>query len=155
MHSVSTWKWITIAKKATPIYFVALEDGRYAISNGEEYVNYAGTNDWDMVASASAYGWTMTALAEGGYTITGKNGFLGTNTYDGNGAGSPCYGDKMIATGNCIWNIEKAEVPEPQPDDIDAVGADAVKANGKYLENGRVVIYRNGIKYGADGSVVK
>ncbi|MCH5175882.1 MAG: hypothetical protein J1F40_08345, partial [Prevotellaceae bacterium] len=85
----------------------------------------------------------------------GKNGLLGTNTSDGNAAGSTCYGDKKTSNGNCIWNIEETETPEPQPDDIDAVGADAVKANGKYLENGRIVIYRNGIKYGADGSVVK
>lgn len=38
---------------------------------------------------------------------------------------------------------------------IDNVQSDAVKANGKVLENNKVVIYRNGVKYGVNGAVIK
>ncbi|MCH5175150.1 MAG: hypothetical protein J1F40_04635 [Prevotellaceae bacterium] len=38
---------------------------------------------------------------------------------------------------------------------INSVNSDAVKANGKYLEGCKVVIYRNGVKYGVNGAAVK
>lgn len=101
---------IVAAGEGTPVSFVAQEGGTYAISNGTEYVNYEGSNNWTMAATADAYGWTI-ATVEGGYTITGKNGFLGTNTSDGNAADSPCYGDKKANNGNYIWGI--AEYVEP------------------------------------------
>ena len=44
---------------------------------------------------------------------------------------------------------------EEEATGINSVGADAVKANGKYLENGKVVIIRNGVKYSVNGAVVK
>lgn len=110
--SLNTDEGIKIAKEGTPVFLVAQGNGTYALAtvNGE-YVNYAGGNEWTLTATADAYGWTIEALANGGYTITGKNGFLGTNTSDGNGAGSPCYGDKKPDNGNYIWNIEETEIP--------------------------------------------
>ncbi|MBQ6751740.1 MAG: hypothetical protein IJR02_13375 [Bacteroidaceae bacterium] len=99
---------IKIIEDETQSFLVAQGDGKYAISNGTEYVNYAGGNNWTMAASTEAYGWTI-APAEGGYTITGKNGLLGTNSSDGNAAGSPCYGDKKTSNGNCIWSIVAVE----------------------------------------------
>lgn len=102
---------IKVVEEGTPVYFVAQENG-YAISNGTEYVNYAGTNTWTMAASTDAYGWTITAI-EGGYSITGKNGLLGTNAAE-TAAGSVCYGDKKTSNGNYIWTI--AEFVEPKPE---------------------------------------
>ncbi|MCH5174578.1 MAG: leucine-rich repeat protein, partial [Prevotellaceae bacterium] len=112
--SLNTDEGIKIAKEGTPVFLVAQDNGTYAIAtlNGE-YVNYAGGNEWTLTATADAYGWTIAALADGGYTITGKNGFLGTNTSDGNAAGSTCYGDKKSSNGNYIWNIEETEIPAP------------------------------------------
>lgn len=101
-----TTEGIKIEEEGSPTFIVAQEDGTFALSNGTEYVNYAGGDRWTMTASEEAYGW-MIAAVEGGYTITGKNGLLGTNTSDGNAAGSPCYGDKNTSNGNCIWTIEK------------------------------------------------
>ena len=101
---------IKIEAEGTPVYFVAQENG-YAISNGTEYVNYEGSNNWTMTASAEAYGWTI-ALADGGYSITGKNGLLGTNANE-TAAGSPCYGDKKTSNGNYIWAIAEYVAPEP------------------------------------------
>ncbi len=99
---------IKIIEDETQSFLVAQGDGKYAISNGTEYVNYAGGNNWTMAASTEAYGWTI-APVEGGYTITGKNGLLGTNSSDGNAAGSTCYGDKKTSNGNCIWSIVAVE----------------------------------------------
>ncbi|MBR1667208.1 MAG: hypothetical protein IJ693_02895 [Bacteroidaceae bacterium] len=96
---------IKIADEETETYIVAQEDGTFAIANSDgEYVNYAGGNNWTMAASADAYGWIISA-AEGGYTIQGKNGLLGTNTSDGAAAGSPCYGDKKTTNGYVVWAI--------------------------------------------------
>ena len=96
---------IKITEESEGIYFVAQEDGTFALSDGSEYINYEGSNNWTMTASADAYGWTI-APAENGYTIKGKNGLLGTNTSDGNGANSPLYGDKKPENGNVYWQIE-------------------------------------------------
>ena len=102
---MNTADGIKIGAQPEEIYFVAQEDGTYALSNGAEYVNYEGSNNWTMTASADAYGWTI-ASVEGGYTIQGKNGLLGTNSNDGNAVDSPLYGDKKTSNGNCIWQIE-------------------------------------------------
>lgn len=118
---------IKIAEEGTDVYFVAQENGKYAISNGTEYVNYEGSNGWTMIASSEPYGWTIAAV-EGGYTLTGNNGrFLGTNTSDGAAAGSPCYGDKQSSNGFYIWSIEEKSLL--------AEGDYLIKnvATGKYL----------------------
>lgn len=99
-------KGITIAEVGTPIYFVAQENGTYALSNGTKYVNYAGGNTWTLSASTEPYGWTIVSV-DGGYTIAGKNGFLGTNTSDSNTVGSACYGNKQTSNGNVVWTIEE------------------------------------------------
>lgn len=39
--------------------------------------------------------------------------------------------------------------------DIDAVKTDTDNADGKYIENNQIVIYRNGVKYDVNGAVVK
>lgn len=101
---------IRIQEEGTPVSFVAQEDGTYAITNGEEYVNYAGNNNWTMSASTTAYGWTLNEV-EGGITIQGKNGLLGTNTSDGAGVGSPCYGDKKTNNGFVTWTLTPCAKP--------------------------------------------
>ena len=103
---------ISIAAEGTPVTFVAVEGG-YAVSNGTEYVAYAGGNTWSLKASADdAYAWTIAAV-DGGYTIQGKNGFLGTNLKGGSEAGSSCYGNKKAADGFYIWTIDEYVAPEP------------------------------------------
>ena len=147
---------IKIENEATTIYFVALDGGKYALSNGEEYVNYAGTNAWDMSASAEPYAWTIVAVKDG-ITIIGNNSrYLGTNTSDGNAAGAPCYGDKQASNGNYIWTAKEADNDDDTPTGIESVNdaATAVK-NGKVLENNKVVIYRNGLKYNVTGAAIK
>ena len=96
---------ITIQEQGTPVYLAVQNDGKYAISNGEEYINYKGNNDWDLTPNSTAYGWAF-ALNEGKYTITGKGNNnknkLGTND-NATSAGSTCYGDKNNA--NIYWTI--------------------------------------------------
>ena len=77
-YALSTAAGITIAEKPAAIYFVAQEDGTYALSNGEEFIVYEGSNNWTLSTSSEAYGWTI-AISGEGYSITGKNGLLGTN----------------------------------------------------------------------------
>lgn len=107
--SIATDK-ISIETAGTPVTFVAQENGTYALSNGAKYVAYQGGNTWSLTASADVYGWTIAAV-EGGYTITGKNGFLGTNTKDGAAAGSTCYGNKKATDGFYIWTISEYVAP--------------------------------------------
>ncbi|MBQ9665162.1 MAG: hypothetical protein IJV33_01635 [Bacteroidaceae bacterium] len=123
----ATSEGVTIEAAGTPIYFIAQEDGTYALFNGSEYVNYAGSDSWTLNASSEPYGWAI-AVVEGGYTITGKNGFLGTNAAD-KVAGKPCYGDKKTTNGNYIWAIEENDFPG-------AVDMTSLIKNPAYLEKG-------------------
>ena len=137
--SISTESGITIAAKGTPVYFVAQEGGKYALSNGTEYVNYAGGDNWTMAATTEAYGWSI-AVAEGGYTITGKNGFLGTNTSDGNAAGSSCYGDKNTGNGNVVWTIAEYVAPATYAITIfDGIQNGSVEADATEAEENTIV----------------
>ena len=105
----------TIAEQGTPIYFAKQEDGTYALTaDKENYVVYEGSNAWTMSTSATPYGFTIAALADGGYTIKGKNGFYATNKGNGDAAGSAVYGDKSASNGNYIWNIALAEEETPE-----------------------------------------
>ena len=98
----------------TYIYFDKQEDGTWGMKTEDgDYIAYEGSNKWTMSTSTEPYGWTIEALKDGGVSITGQNGLYGTNTSDGNAAGSAIYGDKTTANGNYIWNIEPAE-QEPE-----------------------------------------
>lgn len=100
----------SIAEEGTPVYLVDQQDGTYAITaDNTNYVVYEGSNKWTMSTSTEPYGWTITALEDGGYTIAGQNGLYGTNTSDGNAAGSTIYGDKNTSNGNVVWNIEAVQ----------------------------------------------
>ena len=100
----------SIAEEGTPVYLVEQEGGTYAITaDNTNYVVYEGSNKWTMSTSTEPYGWTITALEDGGYTIAGQNGLYGTNTSDGNAAGSTIYGDKNTGNGNVVWNIEAVQ----------------------------------------------
>ena len=106
---------IKIAEEGTNVYFKDMGNGTYALGNENgEYVVYEGSNNWTMKASADAYGWTI-STAEGGYTIKGKSGLLGTNTSDGAAAGSPCYGDKNASNGYVVWAITPAVIFNETP----------------------------------------
>lgn len=93
---------ISVESTGTPVTFVAQGNGGFALSNGTEYVVYDGGNAWTLKAAAAAYAWTI-APAEGGYTIQGKNGLLGTNKNEV-AAGTTCYGDKS-GDDNVVWSI--------------------------------------------------
>ena len=100
----------SIAEEGTPVYLVEQQGGTYAITaDNTNYVVYEGSNKWTMSTSTEPYGWTITALEDGGYTIAGQNGLYGTNTSDGNAAGSTIYGDKNTGNGNVVWNIEAVQ----------------------------------------------
>ena len=100
--------------EGTDIYFDKQDDGTWGIKTEDgDYVAYAGSNPWTMSTSTEPYGWTITALPDGGVSITGENGLYGTNASDGNAAESPVYGDKTTSNGNYIWNIEPVE-EEPE-----------------------------------------
>lgn len=110
---------VTIEEEGTPIYFVAQENGTYAIYNGEEYVNYKGNNTWDIAVSTEAYGWTIAALADGGLTINGKNGLLGTGDNKGANGDTPgvfCYGDKKTTNGHYIWTATEVAGDDDEGD---------------------------------------
>lgn len=94
---------ISVESTGTPVTFAAQGNGGYALSNGTEYVVYDGSNTWTLKAAADAYAWTI-APVEGGYTIQGKNGLLGTNKNDV-AAGTTCYGNKKSDDGNVVWSI--------------------------------------------------
>lgn len=105
---------ISIEEVGTPITFVAKEGGKFALSNGTESIYYTGANSWSLGATAEeGEAWTITALADGTYTINGKNGFLGTNTKDGSAAGSTCYGNKKTTDGFIAWTISEYVAPDP------------------------------------------
>ena len=98
----------------TYIYFDKQEDGTWGMKTEDgDYIAYEGSNKWTMSTSTEPYGWTIEALKDGGVSVSGTNGLYGTNTSDGNAAGSAIYGDKTTANGNYIWNIEPAE-QEPE-----------------------------------------
>ncbi len=121
----------TIAVEGTPVYLVKQEDGTYAITpDNENYVVYAGGNNWTMSTSTTPYGFKFAALADGGYSITGKNGFYGTNKGGGDAAGSAVYGDKNTGNGNYIWNIAEAEDDKDPNDMTDLI------VNPAYLHEG-------------------
>ncbi|MCH5175408.1 MAG: hypothetical protein J1F40_05940, partial [Prevotellaceae bacterium] len=101
---------ITVENEGSVVYFVGQGNGTYAISNGnEEYINMVGTgtNTWTLGVKSTPEAWTVTALADGKYSIARKSngGLLGTNSDNGNDAGSPCYGNKKTDDGNYIWTI--------------------------------------------------
>ena len=142
----------TIAEEGTPIYFVAQEDGAYALTaDNENYIVYEGSNNWTMTTSAEPYGWTINALADGGYNIVGKNGMYGTNTSDGNAAGSPCYGDKKASNGNVVWNIKKME-DESEPEGYITVNDEQIPVIGT-VEVSKKVLEKTA--YGADTAKFK
>lgn len=141
---------IKIAEEATPIYFVPQDGGKYAISNGEEYINYEGSNSWTMTASANPYAWTVVAV-ENGITLIGNNSrYLGTNTSDGNGAGAPCYGDKQASNGNYIWTIVTDEGDEEEePKEEIEITEKPVPAFSPLADDGETVQYLYNVESGA------
>ena len=85
-------------------------------------------------------------VVEGGYTIQGANGLFGL---DGVAEGSTVYANKT-ADKNGVWTIEEFKV-----DAINGVAEQSKKANGKYFENGSVVIYKGGKKFNVAGVELK
>lgn len=92
-----------------PIKFVAAGDGKYYIVNANgEYACYKGDSKWDLIVSAeNKEAWTIT-LANGLYTISGKNGYIASDKTD---VGASCFGDKKADNVNGQWII--TEYVEP------------------------------------------
>lgn len=133
---------ISIEEVGTPITFVAKEGGKFALSNGTESIYYTGANSWSLGATAEeGEAWTITALADGTYTINGKNGFLGTNTKDGSAAGSTCYGNKKTTDGFIAWAISEYVAPAPTYAIAIAEGIEngTIKADVETAEEGATV----------------
>lgn len=130
------------------VYFTAVEGG-YVISNeAGEYVFKTTANTWTFEATSNieeAYVVNVNVV-EGGYTIQGANGLFGL---DGVAEGSTVYANKT-ADKNGVWTIEEFKV-----DAINGVAEQSKKANGKYFENGSVVIYKGGKKFNVAGVELK
>lgn len=94
---------VTIDTEA-PVYFTAV-DGGYAISNAKgEYIFKTGDNYSLSTTTALTLAYVLNAnYVEGGYTLTGAKGDLGT---DNTTAGSTVYADKA-ADKNGIWTISE------------------------------------------------
>ena len=86
-------------------------------------------------------GWTSEEQ-EDGTTITTWTGSAKTVSYDGR-----VYASKIIVTTD-------------EPDDLDGIGSvvadgNEQTTNGKFIQNGRVIIVKNGVKYDVLGRVAK
>lgn len=100
---------IKLAASEKPFTFEATETG-YAIKSGDNYVAFSGTgNNWSMSATANAYSWTITALADGYYRITKFDKAADGIGVDNTGAGSLCYANKQTNDGDkALWTIAES-----------------------------------------------
>ena len=100
-----------ISEQPQDLLLIEQEDGSFGIADTERnYLIYKGIDRWTMTTDTEPYNWTLAAMPDGGYSITGVNGLLGTNDYDGNTPGSPIYGDKTVENGNVVWSITPANI---------------------------------------------
>lgn len=136
------------------IRFADAGNGQYYITseNGEEYVGYEGSNNWTLSASADKKAPLTVALVDGKYTLTGKNGLIGTNAAETT-IGSPFYGDKKTSNGNVYYSFEDPtivaiddvkETALPVNTTVDLLGRSVstlVKGN-VYIINGKKVLVK-------------
>ena len=92
-----------------PVYFTFEEgEGGYYLANGEEYVGFAGTNNWTMAATADKKMLISPAAVSVDdvfyYTLNEAKGMIAT---DGTAAGAACYTDKSVAGSGdkAYWTI--------------------------------------------------
>lgn len=134
-----------LSAEPVAVKFEATEGGYYLNINGM-YLNMAGGNTWSMNATETpSTVWTIN-VADGKYSIKGPNGIVGTDSKD---AGSATYGNKTIAN-NGLWTIE-----DYIPTAAKVVAADDAVAVIKFVENGKIVMVKNGKKYTAAGAEIK
>ncbi len=128
------------------VYFTSVEGGFVLMNASGEYIFKTTENNWTLKTTtdiAQAYVVTVN-IVEGGYTIKGAKGLLGT---DSTAEGSAIYADKS-ASSNSIWTITESA---PIPVGINSAAQGKTMADGKYMQNGKVVIIRNGVKYNVAG----
>jgi len=100
-----------------PVYFTfEAAEGGYYLANGEEYVGFAGTNNWTMAATAD----TKMIIAPAAvlvedvyyYTLNEAKGMIAT---DGTDVGAACYTDKSISKSGdkAYWTISAEKAPNP------------------------------------------
>ncbi len=92
-----------------PVYFTFEEgEGGYYLANGEEYVGFAGTNNWTMAATADKKMLISPAAVSVDdvfyYTLNEAKGMIAT---DGTAAGAACYTNKSVAGSGdkAYWTI--------------------------------------------------
>lgn len=103
---------VVLAEDAA-IRFVDAGGGKYYITYGDEYAGYASNNVWDMSSVAdNKEAWTITALEDGSYTISGRNGCIGTDILS---VGSTCYANKFGTEANSKWRIMLYGEYDPTP----------------------------------------
>ena len=124
----------------------------------EELISsYSGFDGWRDVNGDFAT-WTGNATVPACVKAVEGDDLWKTGTFN-------CYNitgtDAMtVKTYWAIATEEKAVLVEVDfiitaEDAINGIDATTAKANGKYLEKGKVVIYRDGIKYNVNGAVIK
>ena len=99
---------VTIEEGAK-VFFTAVEGG-YALSNEDgKYVFKTTANTWTLATTENLNeAYVINAnLVEGGYTLQGANGLMGT---DNTTAGSAVYANKTAAN-NGVWTIEEWALP--------------------------------------------
>lgn len=80
-------------------------EGGYYLTDGEQYVGLAGTNNWTMSALPDNKTVISITLTDGMYTLKESKGLIGTDSTED---GASCYADKP-ASKNGYWTIE--EIP--------------------------------------------
>ena len=104
---------VGISANHNPVFFTSVEDGFYVLSDKYgEYIYKTTSNTWTLSTTTElidAYRLQFN-IVEGGYTIQGANGLLGT---DGIQNASIVYANKT-AGNNTVWTIEEyTETPNP------------------------------------------
>ena len=98
---------VTLVANKQALKFEATEGGYY-LTDGEQYVGYAGTNTWTMSAAADKKDVLTFALADGKYSITMSKQSSKVIGSDSFADGALCYANKGTGN-NGYWTIEEVE----------------------------------------------
>lgn len=144
------------------------DDGDVLYSLGHDIfaasLTKAGAVNWAFAGPRESMAVDMTAgmylyinASDGNYSLE----YDGTLDEDGFGpevvdAVSDCYGDYMstVFPGSDEITLHVGGYRDGD-NAIHGIGAAAQKANGKYYENGKIVILKNGVKYNVAGQAMK
>ena len=128
-------------------------------ADGAFYLAYTGSNNWDLIATATAENAAEleVTIADGKMTINAANGYLAINNKNAIAAGEPIYGDgnpsKHKTNFNHEWNIEEntttaisqmenRQIVNCKYFDLQGRPVNGQLTKGLYIVNGKKVIVR-------------